>query len=156
MSSKEIGVLVLNCVVAVCLFALVAHRDITLKEAMMALGGVLVPSAAPTLFERLRSVVAKLYEPRDGAMAVAVVVLGGASLLGCGLTARDAKNASNSVLDAAQLACVFASALTDEAAVVEFCKIDRALTPVIRDLIGQREGAKRVGVVWGQPYRGAR
>jgi hypothetical protein len=54
-----------------------------------------------------------------------------------------------SAIDATQLACVFASALTDSAAVADACQIDRSLVPVLDQLIAQREGAKKSGVRWG-------
>lgn len=64
---------------------------------------------------------------------------------GCSLlTKRTAKT----VLDAAALACVFQSEVTDESAVADACDIARELIPIVRNLIGQREAAKRSGVRW--------
>jgi len=82
-------------------------------------------------------------------VALGLVLLGLGMIVGhcvgCGL---DAKTVAKDALSVTQIACVFASALTDDAAVAEACKIDKALTPLLRDLIGQREGAKRAGVSW--------
>jgi hypothetical protein len=67
-------------------------------------------------------------------------------LAACSLfTPQNAKTA----LEVTQVACVFATQLTDAKAVADVCKIDRTLVPVIEQLIAQREGAKKVGVVWG-------
>lgn len=64
---------------------------------------------------------------------------------GCSLfTKENAKSA----LDAAQIACVFGTELMDEHAVADACGIARDLIPVLRNLIGQREAARRVGVRW--------
>lgn len=61
---------------------------------------------------------------------------------------QDAKNLANDVLTIAQIACVFASTLTDEKLVADACRIDKTLTPVLRELIGQREGSRKAGVTW--------
>lgn len=92
--------------------------------------------------------------PRAARMILVACVL---SLLvatpGCSLlTKRNAKT----VLDAAAFACVWGNALTDESAVADACGIARTLIPVIRDLIGEREAAKRAaasraGVHWTGP-----
>lgn len=41
-------------------------------------------------------------------------------------------------LDAAQIACVVASTLTDEAAILDACKIEKELAPVVRELVSSR------------------
>lgn len=63
------------------------------------------------------------------------------------------KNA-HSVLDGAQIACVFGTELIEEKAVADACNIARDLFPILRNLIGQREGAKRSGVRWPGPDAG--
>jgi len=78
-------------------------------------------------------------------LALILAVLGFALCLGC--SAANQRTA-NGALDVAQLACIFASELTDENAVAEACAIERELAPVVRRLIAQREGAKRTGVRW--------
>lgn len=60
-------------------------------------------------------------------------------------------SATAAVLSDAQIACVFASALTDAPALAKACSIvDNAdkLLPLITQLVGQREGAKKAGVTW--------
>lgn len=69
----------------------------------------------------------------------------GASLSGCALFTQ--KNA-RSVLDAVQIACVFESTITDEPALADACGIAHDLLPLLRQLVGQREAAKRAGVGW--------
>ena len=82
-----------------------------------------------------------------------VILLPFALCLGCSAATR---RAANGALDVAQLACIFASELTDESAVAEACGIERELSPVIRRLIAQREAAKRAGVRWTNATDGGR
>jgi len=56
--------------------------------------------------------------------------------------------AAKTALDASDLTCVFGSELTDADALADFCKFAKPLVPLLRDLIGQREAAKRAGVMW--------
>lgn len=65
---------------------------------------------------------------------------------GCALFTK--KNV-HSVLDATQIACVFGTELIEEQAVADACDVARDLLPILRNLIGQREGAKKSGVRWG-------
>ncbi len=78
-------------------------------------------------------------------LALIVAALGFALCLCCSAANR---RTANGALDVAQLACIFASELTDENAVAEACAIERELAPVIRKLIAQREAARRAGVQW--------
>lgn len=74
----------------------------------------------------------------------------GAITPGCALFTK--KNA-NSALDAIQLGCVFASTIDDESKLADACGIARDLIPLLRDLVGQRNAARKAGVSWGHPYR---
>lgn len=66
------------------------------------------------------------------------------------------KKNANSAIDAITIGCVMSSTLTDESAVADVCDVAHDLLPILRDLIGQREAAKRAGVSWGgHPYRDA-
>jgi hypothetical protein len=80
-----------------------------------------------------------------GLFAVSALVFFGHCSTGCALFTP--KNA-HSVLDAVQIACVFGTELVDEQKVADVCGVARDLLPIIRNLIGQREGAKRSGVRW--------
>ena len=92
--------------------------------------------------------------PILAALGLALVILPPFALgLGCSAANR---RTANGVLDVAQLACIFASELTDESAVAEACAVERELSPVIRRLIAQREAAKRAGVRWDGAKDGAR
>lgn len=81
----------------------------------------------------------------------AVALVFGVVTSGCSIFTK--KNA-NSALDAVQIACVFGTEVIEEEAVADACGIARELIPVIRNLIGQREAAKRAGVRWGQTLDG--
>ena len=74
--------------------------------------------------------------------------------------ARDAANITEAALSPAQLACVFASNEIDARLLATTCKIVQGLDkllPVLRELIGQREGARRAGVRWSyEPDSGTR
>lgn len=70
------------------------------------------------------------------------------TLVGCGATKQDARDATKAVMDAKDIACVFGSFVVDEHALAKVCHVADSLAPVIRDLIGQREGARRSGVFW--------
>ena len=73
-------------------------------------------------------------------------VIASLAIAGCSLfTAQNAKTA----LEVSQIACVFATELTDAAAVATACQIDQELVPVIQQLISEREAAKKAGVHWG-------
>lgn len=69
-----------------------------------------------------------------------------ASVAGCAAM----KPIVKSVLDGAQIACVFGTELVDEEKVAEACGIARELIPIVRNLVGQRVAAKRAGVAWGR------
>lgn len=76
--------------------------------------------------------------------AIALSAIAGCSLL----TKENAKSA----LEVVQVACVMSSTLTNDADVAKACKIADDLIPVVHDLIGQREAAKRSGVKWGDGF----
>lgn len=78
---------------------------------------------------------------RNLAMFITVTALTACTLFG--------KREAQSALDAVQIACIFQSSVTDESALADACAIAKDLLPVVRQLIGQREGAKRAGVRWG-------
>lgn len=71
-----------------------------------------------------------------------------------GCSHQQAKDVRDAALTLAQIACVFSSTITDEAIVAKTCGIVDKL-PFVRNLIGQREGARRAGVVWTTPDAGA-
>jgi hypothetical protein len=66
-------------------------------------------------------------------------------------TAKNARTA----LDALQLACVFQSLVTDEKALADACGVADDMLPVLRNLVAQREGARRAGVSWARPHADA-
>ena len=76
---------------------------------------------------------------------VAPLVFAAACINGTAKTTDDVKAEA---LTITEIACVFASALTDSAALAAACKIAPAAIPLIINLVGQREGAKRAGVLW--------
>jgi hypothetical protein len=71
---------------------------------------------------------------------------------GCSSTPLQIQNIENAVLSAEQVACIFASSITDAPALAKACNIADAvlptLLPLIEKLIGQREAAKRAGAPW--------
>jgi hypothetical protein len=67
------------------------------------------------------------------------------SVTSCALfTPKNVKSA----LTIAQISCIFATTLTDAPEVARVCGVADDLIPVVRDLVGQREGARKAGVVW--------
>ena len=93
---------------------------------------------------------------RDG--LAALLILGALSLSTSGCTPagqQTAKTVTNAALTVAQIACLFASAETTDTTVASVCGISNDLLPVVRQLIGQREGAKKVGVTWTPTDAGA-
>lgn len=77
-------------------------------------------------------------------IALLVVPLGAST--GCHLLTKER---ARTALDAMQIACVMSSFVTDEKAVAEACDVADDMLPVLRDLIGQRDAARSVGVRWG-------
>ncbi len=53
-----------------------------------------------------------------------------------------------SVLNAAQIACIMRSEVTDDKALADACDVAKDLLPIVRRLVGQREAARRAGVKW--------
>lgn len=72
-------------------------------------------------------------------------VAAGLLLTGCSLFTS--KNA-NTVLDGAQLTCVFNSAVTQEQELAKVCDVAQELIPLLRKLVAQREASRKVGVSW--------
>ncbi len=64
---------------------------------------------------------------------------------GCGLFTS--KNI-HSALDAVQIACVFESDVSDSSALADACGIAHDLIPILGNLVGEREAAKKAGVHW--------
>ena len=82
------------------------------------------------------------------------------ALTGCRLTPEQAKTANDiqdAVLNVGELACVMGGLganLVDPEAIAQVCKITNGLEkilPVIRELVGVRDAAKRSGVVYHAP-----
>jgi hypothetical protein len=67
-----------------------------------------------------------------------------AAATGCSPAAnQEAKDVTEEVLTASQLACIVASALTDAPALAEACKIDSKLIPALEPFLEQKRAAKR-------------
>lgn len=67
---------------------------------------------------------------------------------GCSLTRQEAKDVTKKALSVLDLACIFASSIVDEGALAKACGIADDLTPLLRELVGQREAARKAGVTW--------
>lgn len=89
----------------------------------------------------------------DSAETVAVAPAAGQ---GCSsLSHQDIKNIEKDALTVADIACVFGSALVDPEALALACGIEKRFVPILDQLIGQREAAKRAGVKWTPRDAGA-
>ena len=87
-----------------------------------------------------------------GPLAILIMIWFSFTFTGCASwTKQDTKAAEQAGLSLAQIACVFGSVLTDAPALAEACAIDKSLSPVLEQLIGQREAAKRQGVHYMAP-----
>ncbi len=73
-----------------------------------------------------------------------LAVLSLTAIVACAALTHTLKTA----LDSADIACVFRSRITDAPALAKFCGLAEPLIPVLRDMIGQREGALQSGVAW--------
>lgn len=62
------------------------------------------------------------------------------SQVGC---TPEARHAVREALDLAQIACIFASQFTDEEAVMEACRIQRELRPLVTPLLSQKRAAQK-------------
>lgn len=76
------------------------------------------------------------------------------ALVGCA-NPPPAKTVVQDVLTSAQIACVFLQALTNAPEVATACGIDSKMTPLVEQLIGQREAAKKSGVQFKAPPAGS-
>lgn len=83
---------------------------------------------------------------RDGFLP-ALALVGALSLTQVSCTPQ-AKSAANGALSAVELACIFSSYETDPSTLSQICGVARDMIPIVRQLIGQREGARRAGVAW--------
>lgn len=72
-------------------------------------------------------------------------------LCSCSLTPAQTKEAEQAVLTAAQVACIMLSELSESQEVVTACKVEQSLTPVVRELVGTRDAAKKMGVKYHPP-----
>ncbi len=61
--------------------------------------------------------------------------------------AKEAKAITQEVLTEAQRGCVFFSPITDASALADFCHVVAPFLPVVRELIGAREDARRAGLL---------
>ena len=77
------------------------------------------------------------------------------SSVGAKCTPAEIHSAEQAVLSASQVACIFASGLSDSRAIADACAIDRALLPVLEQLISVREAAKKSGVSYHDPMKDA-
>lgn len=73
---------------------------------------------------------------------------------------RDARAAADVAFKGADLACIFGEGadIIDADALASFCRIEKGaekMLPLLRELIGVREGAKRAGVAWPRSDGGA-
>ena len=74
------------------------------------------------------------------------------ALVGCTpQQAKDAREFADTALDVLQLACLMnglGGFITDAEAAAKVCNVAPKLVPVVSDLIGVRDAARRSGVVW--------
>ena len=75
---------------------------------------------------------------------VGLIVATGA-VAGCGITGAQWKSATRTFLSGADIACIFASALTDSAELAKVCHIEAALKPAIEEALAGRAASKRAG-----------
>jgi hypothetical protein len=87
------------------------------------------------------------------ALILSATMIGAAALPGCSLLSP--KQAAKSALDAAAITCIFASSSDDADALSKICGVAKDLIPLIRELISQRNGARKAGVVWQASDAGA-
>jgi hypothetical protein len=71
-TTKDVGTIVVNALIVVCVFGLVALRIATLGEALFGIAALLVPSAVPAIAQRLRSRLAAPAEPPSGPSVIEV------------------------------------------------------------------------------------
>ena len=77
------------------------------------------------------------------------------SSVGAKCTPAEIHSAEQAVLSASQIACVFASGLSDSRAVADACSIDKALLPVLEQLISVKQAAAKAGVTYHDPLADA-
>ena len=77
------------------------------------------------------------------------------SSIGAKCTPAEIHQAEQAVLSASLLACVFASSLSTSTAIADACAIDRALLPVLEQLIAVKAAAAKSGVTYHDPMKDA-
>lgn len=77
-----------------------------------------------------------------------LLLLAAVAALSCTGSRPVSPETTRDALTLTEIACIFASNLLDAPALASYCRIDPRLAPIIADLIGQREGARRAGVRW--------
>jgi hypothetical protein len=87
---------------------------------------------------------------------VGAAIMGVLGVLSCttACTPQARSAVTDVMLDATQIACIFRSEITDDASVAKICNIAPKLLPLIRELVSQREAAKRAGYRWQLPVDG--
>lgn len=85
-------------------------------------------------------------------LIIALLVTFGATTTSCALFTKE--NAK-SVMSASEMICIFNSTILEEDKLADVCGVTKELLPILRNLIGQREGAKRAGVHWPSADGGA-
>lgn len=71
-------------------------------------------------------------------------------VLGSGTVActhQEAKQATTTTLTAVERGCIFYSTLTDADTLAKTCRVIETFLPIVRELIGAREDARRAGVL---------
>ena len=81
-----------------------------------------------------------------------VLAIGG---IGAKCTPAEIHQAEQAVLSASQIACVFASSLSSSTAIADACAIDKALLPVLEQLIAVKAAAAKAGVTYHDPMKDA-
>lgn len=68
--------------------------------------------------------------------------------------AQTARDVTNPVLKAKDLACVMGSLLTDSRELADLCHLADILIPIVQKLVSVRDAARRAGVVYQPPVFG--
>ena len=94
-------------------------------------------------------VVAAYLKPPAGGGGAAALVLCGTLVFGSsGCALLTPKNA-RSVFDAAKVACIMQSFLTDDKQLAKICDVAEEMMPTLRELIAMRDAANKTGVKYG-------
>ena len=68
--------------------------------------------------------------------------------------AQTARDVTDPVLKATDLACVMSSLLTDSREIASICRLADILIPIVQKLVSVRDAARRAGVVYQPPVFG--